>query len=116
MPPRLTIHIGDLVTSTNLTGSQKPIGIPGTGTGIPGLGQKHNIFLDEFVSAIGLPTIFTPPIVIGNKHFQHISVIGLTNLPTQPTDAYVELDAIMIIIHIVIHNISFLSTINLYFT
>ncbi|KJV90013.1 hypothetical protein RBEAN4_1009 [Rickettsia bellii str. RML An4] len=54
---------------------------------MPALGQKQIICLGLLVSAIGLGTTFTPPIVIGNKHFQQISVIGFTNLPTQPIDA-----------------------------
>jgi len=69
------------VTSTSRTGSQKLTGIPGTGTGNGGRLHAHNGLLD--VDGLGLPfTTFTPAIFKGKIHFQQISVIGLTNLPT----------------------------------
>ncbi|KJV62495.1 hypothetical protein APHACPA_1524 [Rickettsia amblyommatis str. Ac/Pa] len=52
-----------------------------------GFGQKQIICFEALVSAIELGTACTPPIVIGNKHFQQTSVIGFTNLPVQPIDA-----------------------------
>lgn len=110
MPPRLTIHIGDLVTSTSRTGSQKPIGIPGTGTAIPGLGQKHSKFRAEGVSAIGLPAIFTPAIVIGNRHFQQTSVIGFTKRPTQSTADWAVLFKENTIINIMVFLVKIIIT------
>jgi hypothetical protein len=69
------------VTSTRRTGSQKLIGIPGTGKGRGGRLHKHRGCLD--VSGLGFPlTTVTPAIFRGKIHFQQISVIGLTNRPT----------------------------------
>jgi len=65
--------------------------MPGMG-GIPGLGHIHigNGNLGGAVSGSPL-TILTPRMVIGNKQLQQTSVIGLTNLPVQPTFALAEL-------------------------
>jgi len=68
------------VTSTSLTGSQNPTGTPGT-IGKGGLGQKQGIVVGLWVSSRPLLLMFTGPIVIGNKHDQQISVIGLTKRP-----------------------------------
>jgi hypothetical protein len=65
------------VTSINLAGSQKDIGIPIRGTGLP---QLHIIWRGLPVSSLPGDTL-SPPIVIGNKQLQHMSVIGFTNLP-----------------------------------
>lgn len=77
-PPRFTKHHGLVETSARRTGSQNPAAIPmrGTGapqaqTGRPGLG----------VSGRPLGQMFNPPTDIGNRHDQHTSVIGFTNLP-----------------------------------
>src|SRR3546814_463284 len=77
MPPRFTKHHGFMLTSASRTGSQKPIAIPGlrphrhTGrSGLSGSGR-----LDGQMSS--------PPIEIGNRQDQQISVIGLTKLPVQ---------------------------------
>jgi hypothetical protein len=99
------MHIGDFVTSTNRTGSQKPIGIPGIGIGIPDLVHAHNGIggrgnLGGAVSGSPL-TILTPRTVMGNKQLQHTSVIGLTNRPVQPTLAVA---AWLVSIRIIINN------------
>lgn len=70
------------MTSTKRTGSQKPTGIPGIGTGLGKRLQKHKGKLGLVVSS--LPSeIATGPSVIGNKQDQHISLMGLTKRPTQ---------------------------------
>jgi hypothetical protein len=69
------------VTSTSRTGSQKLTGILGTGTGNGGRLQAHKGLRD--VEGLGFPpTTSIPAIFKGKMHFQQISVIGLTNLPT----------------------------------
>lgn len=81
-PPKLVIQYGVLVTSTKRTGSQKPIDIPGVGI----FALVHiqigllGFLVSLFLGAIPLP-IFMLPIEIGNMQDQHISVMGLTNLP-----------------------------------
>jgi hypothetical protein len=66
--------------------------MPGTGSGIPGLGQAQRGIGGSGNLGAGVsgspPTILIPKIVIGNKHLQHTSVIGFTNLPEQPITAY----------------------------
>jgi|LauGreDrversion4_2_1035121.scaffolds.fasta_scaffold903294_2 hypothetical protein len=55
------MHSGALVTSTNRTGSQKLIGIPGIGTGFPRLLQKHTgILAEELEAGIDEETTLSP--------------------------------------------------------
>jgi hypothetical protein len=72
------------VTSINLTGSQNPIDIPGTGSVTPPifLGHRQTGELGLGVSSLPPLYIATLPIVMGNIQLQQISVIGLTNCPT----------------------------------
>src|SRR3546814_12265627 len=77
MPPRFTKHHGFMLTSASRTGSQKPMAIPGlrphrhTGrSGLSGSGR-----LDGQMSS--------PPMELGNRQDQQMSVIGLTKLPVQ---------------------------------
>jgi hypothetical protein len=60
------------------TGSQNDIGIPIRGGSL----QKQIGVLGVLVSSGPLAT-WIPAIVIGNKHFQQMSVMGFTNRPTQ---------------------------------
>lgn len=69
--------------STNLTGSQNPIGMPGTGTGKGGFGQRQRICPGLGVSSLPPALTFTGPMVIGKRQDQQMSLIGLTNLPGQ---------------------------------
>lgn len=69
----------------SLTGSQNEMGIPGTGVGKGGLGHQQMTCLGLGVSS-PLATVM-PEIVIGKIHFQHMSVIGFTNRPTQLAEA-----------------------------
>jgi len=79
MPPRETIHPGVRVTSTSLTGSQNDTGMPILGKGVVHL---HKMLLGLLVSS-SLEDTLRPPIVMGNKQDQQMSVIGFTNRPTQ---------------------------------
>ena len=76
-----TIQKGTRVTSTNREGSQKPTGTPGTG--IPILGQIQGIVEGFEVSSRPHLAMFTGPIVMGKRHDQQMSVMGLTKRPEQ---------------------------------
>jgi len=93
---------GRFVTSTNLTGSQNPPAIPGTGTGIGGFGHKHIGEPGLSVSGISPPINSMEPKVTGNKHSQHISPIGSTNLPVHFASAFLQLLNKIIAKHIAI--------------
>ena len=72
------MQYGTRVTSATRTGSQNPIGIPGS---LPLHKQMRSL---EFgVSLIPPRLMVAGPIDIGNKHFQHTSVIGFMNFPLQ---------------------------------
>ena len=68
-------------------GSQKPTAMP-IRLKIGGGKVQAWIGLEGFfVSGKPLEETFTFPILIGNKHFQQTSVIGLTQRPLQATSA-----------------------------
>ena len=71
------------VTSISRAGSQKEIGIPTLGIGVP---QKHKISLGFEVSSL-LGDTFNPLMVMGNKQLQQMSLTGFTNLPEHLQDA-----------------------------
>jgi len=71
---------GLVVTSANLKGSQKPIGMPILGIGLPHMQTKLLSSLGVERSLSGFAMVL-PAMDNGNKHFQQISVMGLTNLP-----------------------------------
>jgi hypothetical protein len=96
----LTIQKGMRVTSTSLAGSQNPIGIPGTGVGSGGRGQKHGMVLGFSISSRPPALTFTGPIERGNKQDQQISVIGLTNRPGHDCVKAVVLKGITIKNHV----------------
>ena len=88
--------MGDLVTLTNRAGFQKAIGMPGTGAGKHVRLQKHiGKLVGDGVSGMLLPTTWNPAIVMGNMHFQQISVMGLVMRPTQPTAKDNEIELIL---------------------
>jgi hypothetical protein len=76
--------MGVLTTSAIRAGSQKLIPIPGlvkTGGGAghaQSMGGGGSKFSEEPGGIMGIP-----PILMGNMQLQHISVIGLGNLPPQ---------------------------------
>lgn len=69
---------GVRVTSTNRTGSQKDTGNPIRGMGVPQAQMGvRGLWVSSPEEETGIP-----PIVMGNRHDQHTSVMGLTNFPT----------------------------------
>jgi hypothetical protein len=76
-PPMFTKQNFVRVTSINLAGSQNDMGIPIRGTGLP---QLQIIWRGLPVSSLPGDTR-SPPIVMGNRQLQHMSVMGFTNLP-----------------------------------
>ena len=73
------MHPGVRVMSTSLTGSQNDTGMPTLGKGVV---HVHKILRGLLVSS-SLDDTRKPPIVIGNRQDQQISVIGFINRPTQ---------------------------------
>jgi hypothetical protein len=84
IPPKLGKQNGRLVTSTSLTGSQKPAAMPILGTGVP---HAHIGMLGLSVSGLPLLKSLALPMLMGKIHSQQTSVIGFTNRPVHLADA-----------------------------